>query len=425
MSVIRITYASPSPAAPASPATPYPVTHGSQLTVANVGPWALQNVPQGSEVLLDISSEVASNNVVTTYPGYPAPPAWIPGSTYVYDNSPSNHGGVLAEDTVIDGWSVPAGTWICQFCDFNGQSVSIQGDCAGAGSSWPGVMFRGCRMREQWSAPGWYNQNSQRNDGTIWLNFCDAGGVENQWYSSADGGGAQQYACDPMYENEGLGPPDMTIMIRCYLSMAVTFCGVNNSGDASIECYYDNWLAWFNPDGPNSGYYHYNTYSYPGGSQTCNLFLRNHMSFSPQPGSQPWDYPLTVGYQMAADNGAYNGGGTNIDSSTGYQIRDNYIAGGDYCFSFGVDKDNTQADVSDVVVTGNIFTTYWFETFGSTGIAYKVCTFGSQGNVWEDNTYGDDYGTGSWSLADGNSTRPYPAGNGPLAGTEISAPPPG
>jgi hypothetical protein len=403
--------------------TPYAVTHGADLTVSNVGPWALQNVPQGSEVLLNVAGPVSHEDVVTTFPGFNAPPSWMSSQPYVYNNHPSNHGGILAADTRIDGWLVPAGTWIAQFMDFGDQGLSIQGDAAGSGTAWPGVMFRGCRMRATPSlAPGFFNQNVQRNDGLTWFNFCDAGGLAA--FPSSQTPGAPQFACESVYQDQGLGPPDRTYMIRCYLSYAVTFIQAANSGDAMIECYMDNNILWFDPNGPNAGYYHYNTYDIPGG-QNCNLFLRNHMSLSPQPPGQPWYGPGTVSYQMAADGGTYLGTGTNIDGSTGFQARDNYLGGCVFTLHLGFDKGNTQADITGVNFSGNKFTTYWFETIGSSDIAYHVCTFGSFGNTWTNNTYADDYGAGNWDPSTGNTGRPHPAGNGPLAGTAISAPPPG
>jgi hypothetical protein len=390
------------------------VSHGQDLTVGHVGPWALQGVPKGREILLSVGSAVKAAPRVTTYPGYAAPPSWIPSSAYVYNNDLSNHGGVTATRMVIDGWPVPAGTWICQFCDFQGTGVIIEGDVAGAGKPWPGVMFRGCRMRGPYLAPGFTNENTEVNNGITWYNFCDAGGV---YCSDRDLGGSP---CETVFTDQGNGGAASGLnkmrAIRNYLSLAPTFLGGDNSGDAFVENYIESCIPWFDPNGPRANYYHTNVMNNSGG-QTATLWLRNHCSMSPQPACSPYYNPPTVIIQMAADGGSYPGTGFNIDGSQGYQMRDNYLGGASYNISFGVDKANTLADVSHVVCTGNRFTTHWFANSGVLGLSYKNPQFGVQGNSWSGNTWADDYGTGEWPR-----TRKYPAGDGPRAGKLITAP---
>ena len=128
------------------------VTHGSELTLNSVGPWTLQNVPRGSESLSTLSAGQLSERL-STWPT-DGRPSWIPGTTYVYNNNPTNYGGLVpAGGMNIDGYNVPAGTWVVQFRNFANGGLIISGDNSGTSGAWPGVLFRGCRMRGGWTAP--------------------------------------------------------------------------------------------------------------------------------------------------------------------------------------------------------------------------------------------------------------------------------
>jgi hypothetical protein len=375
------------------------ITHGEQLTIDDVGPWSLQGVERGSEVLstLDPGGERLSN-----WPNW-GRPSWIPGTPYVYNNDPSNHGGVVPEGGLtIDGYNVPAGTWVCQFRDFT-DGVIIEGDNDGQQAAWPGVLFRGCRMRGNWSAPGWFNCNSVSNGGIIWIMYCDAGGIA---YLPPN-------ICVSIFESQRNGGDDKFYCIRNYLSIATTLAFGRNDGDAFIENYCRSVCRYY-PDDT----YHLNGIA-NGGGETATMWLRNNMDFDPQPGApdNPYYLPQNDVIQMAADGGAYPGTGTNLDGSQGYQIRDNYLAGAAHTLQLGVDKSNSSADVSNVVITGNRFSTKWFPDCGSTAISYKNPTWGVQGNTWSTNTWADDYGSGT-----GQTGRQYPNGDGPRAGQPVAAP---
>lgn len=387
---------------------PAPVTHGAQLSVSSVGPWALQGVPKGSETLtaFDWSSYRLSN-----WPGWGT--GWIPGTAYVYNNNPANHGGIVpAGGMVIDGYSVPGGTWVTQFYDFsNHGSMTIEGDVGNAYPPWPGVMFRGCRFRQAlMAAPGIYGNGGHSNGGIIWFLYCDGGGTSVTLPN----------VCESVIESNGVGSGrDHQYVIRCYLSAATTLAFGRNNGDAFIENYGETVIPYYT--GTQWTTYHMNGLCNSGG-QDATLWLRNNLAFSPQPpGAAEWHPPNDV-IQMAADGGAYPGTGLNMDGSRGYQIRDNYLGGADHTLQLGVDKGNTPAMVSSVVVTGNKFTTRYHANIGWTSVAYKVPSWGVQGSAWSGNTFADDYGTGDWSPAPGNSARQYPAGNGPRAGTAVPPP---
>jgi hypothetical protein len=239
--------------------------------------------------------------------------------------------------------------------------------------------------------------------------FCDAGGTS---YTIPD-------ITESIFESQGNGPNDRMYVIRCYLSIATTLVFLRNSGDAAIECVGEDVIGYY-----NDSTYHLNGIA-NGGNEAATMWLRNRLDFSPQPGDSPWWGPQNDVVQMAADNGPYLGAGTNLDGSTGYQIRDNFLAGAAHTLQLGVDKANTAADVRNVVATGNEFSTKYFENCGQTAISYKTPTWGSYGNTWSGNTWADDFGTGSWDPSTANAGRQYPAGNGPRVGGTVSAPSPG
>ena len=148
----------------AGPAFNRAVTHGDQLLVTDVGPWALQAVPKGSESLDTVTVPPRGYWLISTAD------EWRPNQTYVYNNNPANKGGIVpAGGLTIDGYSVPAGTNVAQFRDLSGSDFSAQGQ----GGNY---LFRGCRFRN--NAIG---QSSQFNDFTATytnrLFYCDMGSI--------------------------------------------------------------------------------------------------------------------------------------------------------------------------------------------------------------------------------------------------------
>ena len=123
------------------------VAHGDQLTDTMVGPWALQGVAKGSEQLDTVPAPSRG------YWRFDTPGEFVPSGTYTYNNNPSNKGGTLATDTVIDGYVVPAGTKVVQFRDLSASSFYAQG----VGGNW---LFRGVRIRARSSGTGFVNDNN-------------------------------------------------------------------------------------------------------------------------------------------------------------------------------------------------------------------------------------------------------------------------
>ncbi len=352
------------------------ITHGDELTLSNVGPWTLQGVAKGSETLSTLTTLQLSERL-STWPT-DGKPSWIPSTDYVYDNNPSNYGGVVpAGGMIIDGYNVPAGTWVCQFRDLSNGGVIISGDNSGTSAAWPGVVFRGCRMRSTWTAPGWFNQNSQSPGGLIWIMYSDAGAPALS-LNPAD-------MCESIFETQGLDTRggDHLYVIRTYLSNATTLCFGRNSGDAFIENYGEG----VSDFGDSTK--HLNGIANSGG-QECTLWLRNHLVFPLESGSTI----QTDVIQMAADNGTYMGTGTNLDGSPGYTIKDNYLGGAQYILQLGLDKTNTVNDVRNVRVIGNKITTSVWANGGSAGISYKNPDFTLYGNTWSGNVWADGASAG-------------------------------
>lgn len=346
------------------------ITHGEQLTLNHVGPWTLQGVTKGSETLSTLTSAQASERL-STWPS-DGRPSWIPGTNYVYNNNPTNYGGIVpAGGMVIDGYNVPAGTWIVQFRNFN-DNIIISGDNTSTSPAFPGVLFRGCRMRGPWGAPGWFNQNGQSPGGTIWIMYADAGGKSTN---------TNDY-CESIFESQHNANyregRDKFYMIRSYVSNASTLIFMRNSGDGAIENYGESVLDFGDHTKHLNGFAN-------GGGENATLWLRNHVVLAKNAASTE----VNDVFQMAADGGAYMGTATNLDGSQGYVMKDNYIGGANFTLQLGYDKSNTITQVRNVKVTGNKVTTSLYANGGATGFSYKNPDFSNYGNTWSGNTWAD------------------------------------
>jgi hypothetical protein len=351
------------------------VTHGEQITIKHVGPWTLQGVEQGSETLTRLTETQLSERISTW--STDLRPSWIPGTEYVYNNSSSNHGGVVPSGgMLIDGYFVPAGTWVAQFYDLSASGVILSGDNSGTSSAFPGVMFRGCRMRGKYGAPGWFNQNGQSIGGIIWINYSDAGGDAQ--------GAPPSNMCESIFESKGNGPNDRLYVIRSYLSVATTLVFLRNNGDAVIENYCRDVQDFGDPSK------HLNGIGNSGG-QSATLWLRNNIVLVQRSDSTQINDVI----QMAADGGAYPGTGTNLDGSEGYTIKDNYLGGAAYVLQLGQDKSNTTpTSLKSVNVTGNKFTTSLYPKSGQSGVGYKGPMNWSVQGTWSNNVWADGANAG-------------------------------
>jgi len=359
------------------------ITHGEQLQIGHVGPWALQGVPRGSENIQVISLPSRG------YWKMDEPTEWAPSTTYVYNNNPTNRGGVVpAGGMTIDGYFVPAGTIVAQFRDFSAGDFSAQGQ----GGSY---VFRGCRFRS--SAIG---QSSQFNDYTATytnrLLFCDMGGKEpaalETWQMSFW---------------KMIGGTDH-VMYRNYCSAQYVTFQMNSNNSQCIENYITD-LTWYYgetaPPGQGGEPLHMSSVGAQGGVTGLRV-LRNRLTC---PSPDPLGNVFTQGAALTFGNDI------NVPWSDVW-IKDNYLSG----MGFVIRLFGEVAGQNNLQVTGNKVTTRWFTNGGASGVAQLgdfPVVWGSNGNVKANNLWADDYGNGG----NGNtptSSRQYPAGNGPRVGTE-------
>jgi len=380
------------------------ITHGEELLISDVGPWALQGVANGSEVLQAMTTPARGYWRIDT------PSEFAPTSTYVYNNDPTNHGGVVpVGGMVIDGYTVPAGTIVCQFrsfdSDFYAQSQSSK------------VMFRGCSWRTTTiSGSSVINDSYSTTDWQCFMHFCDLGGIDKEH----DGG-----AFWKMLAGSGH---------RAYrLYMSDGFCGIQpNCHNVEItEIYIAGVLflygeAGTSGSGPDVTTGHVNGISTEGAVngltiQRCKITIPSPDGATGSTGSAPGQ----VGYGTQPGQLGYGAGSnpgrivqqtdcialfTIQGPNNQIRIVDNYLGGSGYCL-YGSDAGSTNN-----VYTGNKITTQWWTSGASFGPYTGTVAFGNNGNISSGNVWADDYGTsgnGCTAIAD----RQYPAGNGPRTNT--------
>ena len=387
------------------------VTHGTQLLPTMVGPWALQGVTKGAESLTVIPAPTRG------YWRTDTPAEFSPQQTYVLNNLPSNHGGTVpAGGLVIDGYAVPAGTFVAQFQDMSATDVFCQGMTSGT------FLFRGCRFRN-----GTTGDSSQFNDSGSGAGFS----VFNHYNDF--GAPDANTAGGPFIKM--IGGSNHRVL-RCMFSFLGTALQPNVQGCVVVENYMDDFIYIYGEKGisgvgPDVTTKHLNGLSTEGGL-TRLIVARNHIIMpSPDKSTGPNSAAGQVSYGSQPGQLGYGGGsnpgrlttqtdcialftlqGENIgDATTGIQIKDNFLGGSGYSLYGG----NTGTATNNVY-TGNRFTTRYWTDVASHGPYQGTVPFGTAGNINSDNLYLDDYGTGG----DGSTTianRQYPAGNGPRTGT--------
>ena len=373
------------------------VKHGDQLTLAELGPWNLQSVTKGSEVL-SLTPAAYFSDRLSKYPGT-AWPRWIPNQTYVYNNNPSNHGGIVpAGGLTIDGRFVPEGTYVVQFADLSNGQMIVEGDVNGAYPPFAGLLVRGCRWRAPSPYVGALSQNGESSaGGRIWFHYCDMGGLGSQ---------TSDYCEIPLK----VGASAVRVY-RSYFSYCTTAIqGFGDPGTEIIENYIER-ITTFNTSGP-----HLNGITFNGGD-LCARVERNYVILqSPEDNGSNKLVDQTDCISFFQDFGDYKGTGQNDNGILGYQVLDNYMGGGGYCLYAGMNSGQTATSVNNMYVTGNKITTQWWTNGG----AYNTCAaqpvWGSYGNVNSNNIWADDYGSGGDGLTL-PAGRQYPSGNGPRTGT--------
>lgn len=351
------------------------ITHGEQLLTSDVGPWALQGVAKGGESLLTITAS-QMNDRLSNWPGN-GHPSWIPNQPYTYNNLSNNHGGIVpAGGLTIDGFFVPAGTYVAQFCDFSASGLIVEGDCGGAYPPFSGLLLRGCRWRAVSNSVGLINENGQSSGGKFWIHHNDLGGFNSQTSS---------YCEIPI--KTYLAP---TQTYRNYISYTTTgIQTVGFAGTAVLENFIER-LTTFNTNGP-----HLNGVTFNGGDP-CARVERNHIVVqTPEDNGSNKDVNQTDCISFFQDFGDFQGTGTNSDGTTGYRVIDNYIGGTGYCFYAGMNGGKPATSVKNMYVTGNKVTTSVYSNGGSFGPIAATPSWGSYGNVNTNNTWADGPNTGS------------------------------
>lgn len=334
------------------------VVHGEDLTISDTGHDALG---------------VAAGSIpMTTTPtrGYfrgDTPLEFVPNQTYVYDDSPANKGGIVpAGGLVIDGYNIPAGTYVAQFQEF-------ASDFYMSGSA--SYLFRGCRIRGVNRAPGYWN-TAAGYSGRLYIGYCDLGGL---------GALDAQYNEVPIKINNGSGG----VIYRNYISYTTTGIQINVNGYDLIENYIEKLTYYYGPNPPpgESTDKHLNGITLNGG-EACIRILRNHIV-----GQSPDDAGRTINQtdciSFFQDFGTFPGTGTNSDGSTGYRVLDNYVGGTGYCIYAGKNAGSAADSVQNMVMTGNKVTTQWWPNGGANGPLAAAPAWGTLGNIWSNNTWAD------------------------------------
>jgi hypothetical protein len=335
------------------------VTHGSELTKSIVGPAAL-----GVDVSRLRKTAVAGRRI-STWPT-DGLPRWIPTGPYEYNNDPSNYGGIVPEGGMtIDGFAVPGGTWVAQFNDFGDQAIIVAGSNGGRSSNLPGIVFRGSRWRGKSTAPGFLNiyQGSNTN---VWVLYCEAGGL---------GAGEDQSNEVPLKLTDDT---TNSVYYRNYISYTSTAIQPGSPGPQIIENYIEK-ITLFNP------LLHLNGISVNGG-QTNALILRNKVLLqNPDDAGRAINQTTAIGFFQ--DFGGYPGTGKNLDGSSGYLVKENYVGGGGYSIYAGGNR--SAGGILNMNLIGNQVTTQWWPRGGYWGpVAYEPI-WGSNGNLKSNNTFAE------------------------------------
>lgn len=152
---------------------PNSITHGQELTKSMTALSPL-GVSSGNLTPVDTSRRVSN------WPGNEMP-SWIINTPYIFNNNPSNKGGVVpAGGMMIDGFMVPAGTYVVQLRDFSGGQIVVEGDVNGQYPPFAGLMIRGCKWRGSSPYVGMISENGTSSGGKIWVHYCDLGGLGSQ-----------------------------------------------------------------------------------------------------------------------------------------------------------------------------------------------------------------------------------------------------
>lgn len=406
------------------------VTHGDQLALTDVGPWALQAVPKGTETYQALTGPGRGFWRFDTPDEFSSSTAWPSNandSNPSILNSPSLHTGTVTGSPVtIDGYSIPVGTRIVQFTDFpDGYDFYAQGTSLK-------VLFRGCRFR--WTqgvgGAGIFNDSGATSTQQIMLHYCDIGLTS---MSPPDGASAFMHM-------KNLGGQDHRAL-RNYHTRSAVFYQPNTQGVEIIECWMEEFIFAYGESGTSGGFdsttYHLNGISSEG-ALTRFKAVRNrilaaspdgcvytagtittagHIGYGTQPGQTGYGSGTNPGRVIGQTDciALFAITGSNIGTSPGAILVDSNLLGGT---GVPLYAGNANGLAQNIHVTNNKWTTRWWTNSGQFGAITDAPTWGSNGNAQSGNVWADDYGTGgdgSTATAD----RQYPAGDGPRVGTSV------
>ena len=293
------------------------------------------------------------------------PAEFVPNQPYVYNDSSTNRGGQVPSTGMnIDGYFVPGGTYVAQFCDLSASDFY----CSGSNR----ILFRGCRFRNRQTAPGSFNDTT--NNAPLYIFYCDMGGL---------GAADSQYNEIPIKISGSAG----SIIYRNYISYTTTGIQVNASNCEVVENYVHRLSYYYGSSGPpnESTDKHLNGFTSNGGMANI-LLLRNvFLLESPDDAGRTIDQTDAISFFQ--DFGAFNGSGRNRDGTLGYQVKDNYVGGGGYCVYAGQNAGSASGSVRNMVLTGNKISTKWWPRGGYFGAITAEPPWGSYGNLKSGNTF--------------------------------------
>jgi hypothetical protein len=356
-------------------------TYPNVSDTSGTGPLLAPAVPGEGFWRIDGSSEFGTDGLCAGWAGSPGDAGSAPA--YACSNLPSNKGGIVgAGGIVIDGFTIPAGTFVFQFMD-----ISTNGAVVALNAPGPSVVFRGCRARFAQNAPGFWNASpGDAYTGAAWFLYCDTGGT---------GPDISTQVTDTAIDIESSG--GITVY-RCYISyaghMSVQLASSSTSYDM-IECYCEK--GTYNPA------LHFNGGPFMGGGQPNCRIQRNHIVHqSPDENGNVLNETSCISlnnYSQGTYPGgtvlALDGSGTNPDGTAGYQITGNYCGGTGYPFYLGQITPEGVSAVSNMTFRNNLLTTSVYSGGGANGAADIVPDWAGHGNTQSGNLWADgpDAGT--------------------------------
>lgn len=341
------------------------ITNGIQLTAAMTSPTA---------ILATGATGYPANLRTIATPGRgffrgDTPSEFIPGGTYVYNNLISNNGGTTSGTTVIDGYTVPSGTKVCQYTNFSGQDINM--------TDGTNYVFRGCYARGPASAPGIFNC-SVGTTGRFWILFGEFGG----------NGSASGDFCEVCIDIQLAGS---LVCYRNRISFITTGIQMEcNSGEIT-----ENFINNITDFGTTS---HLNGITINGG-QSDAVIRRNNI-VNAQFDTSGREVIDTDCFSYFQDFGTFPGNTTNAVGTTGYFNDNNYLGGTGYCVYAGKNAGSASNSVNNMVVSNTKITTGAFPNGGFNGAISAEPVWGTLGNVASNNRYSD--GPNSSQLAFGS-----------------------